>query len=123
MIETAELSAKINELMRATADVKAVDTTLGFVYEADEINNTCYILYSNDKGIWMYGNAKIKLSDNRGESWFPSAGQMVNVDVTGNVAVITGNHMTDFAAFKTQGETPYDIWPSSLNCSLGGTIA
>lgn len=97
--------------------------SVGVVLKAYEDQNVCDIRYFDTSGTEQNRDrVEVRLTNKR-ESWFPSTGSMVYVDVYEENVTITGEVITDFSTqMKTQQETKNDIYVDGGDSSVGSYI-
>ena len=116
----SDIKEKLYEQTRSNIEAHTDTSSVGVVIESDEANNRCYIYYINHLNKPAYDYAEVKLSDIRGSEWFPSVGQMVNIQMDEANICITGENEEDFRSLKIKLANSYDIFPNAIDNTYGG---
>jgi hypothetical protein len=100
-------------------------TKLAKVIKADEENNTCTIEYKDkDAMIQQVDSVHVKIYNIAFQDWFPKPGDIVEIEESGGIPVITGLPGYAYNAnIRIQNELLEDIYSDELTCdTLGGYV-
>lgn len=106
------------------AKVGDATRTLGRILRIDEINNSCDVEYVDSTGmIRNKYNVPVRIQSYAIVDWFPSLGEIVEIEEIGGNISVAGKHFDDYnTGLRPHLSTKNDIFPDDFSGACGGAI-